>query len=116
MAASRRHQGAAFLARGFGVAEERLGGDLLGPPANHFLLTELDGELTVYDPERSEVHSLNSTATEIWRLLDGKHRFDEVVERFARAHRAEPDAVRPYVAETISNFVDLGLLARRSKD
>jgi hypothetical protein len=98
------------------VPVERPARDVIGPPERHILVTDLDGEMTLYDPKRNEVHSLNATASDIWRLLDGTHRFEEVVEQFAGAHNVDPDAVRPYVAETISCFVELRLLAGGSKD
>jgi PqqD family protein of HPr-rel-A system len=92
------------------MPEERLD-DMVGPPARHVLVTDLDGEVTLYDSVRSEVHALNETASEIWRLLDERRRFDDVLGRFAAAHGVDPDSVRASVTETISRFVELGLLA-----
>jgi hypothetical protein len=82
----------------------------------HVLVTDLDGELTLYDPKRNEVHSLNSTASDIWRLLDGSHSFDDVVELFGIQHSMDQDAVRPYVAQTVSRLVELGLISGHEKD
>jgi hypothetical protein len=96
--------------------ERRAPDNMLGPPETHVLVTDLDGELTLYDPNRNEVHSLNSTASDIWRLLDGTHPFEEVVELFAAAHSVDPPAVAPYVAQTVSRFVELGLIAGHLKD
>jgi len=53
------------------------------------LTTELDGHLTLYDPDCNEVHSLNETAGAIWRLLDGGHDLDTVVDGLAASLRAE---------------------------
>ena len=75
------------------------------------LVTELDGDLTLYDPARNEVHTLNSTASDIWWLLDGEHSLDDIVALVAAAHGADPDSIRPHVASTVSTFVERGLLS-----
>ncbi len=73
-------------------------------------MTELDGDLTVYDPRRNEVHVLNATAGDIWRLLDGSIDLDRVIDEIARAYSASVGDVRPHVLRTVENFVDLDLV------
>ena len=74
------------------------------------LVTELDGDLTVYDPRRNEVHVLNATAGDIWRLLDGSIGLDRVIDEMARAHATSVEDVRPHVLRTVAHFVDLDLV------
>ena len=82
----------------------------LGPPSPHVLVTEIDGDLALYDAERNEVHVLNVSAGDIWRLLDGERDLDEIVALIAEAYSAHPDDVRPDVAAAVATFVDRGLL------
>ena len=84
-----------------------------GPPADHVLTTELDGHVTLYDPDRNEVHSLNETAGAIWRLLDGGHDLDAVVDALAREYAVDADAIRPHVEQTVATFVAHGLVPER---
>ncbi|HWS45000.1 MAG TPA: PqqD family protein [Acidimicrobiia bacterium] len=73
-------------------------------------MTEIDGDVTLYDAERNEVHVLNVSAGDIWRLLDGEHDLDEIVALIAEAYSADPGDVRPHVAAALATFVDRGLL------
>jgi hypothetical protein len=84
----------------------------VGPPAPHILASELDGDISLYDPVRSNVHVLNSTASDVWRLLDGEHTLDEVVEMMARSYEVDRSDIRAHVARTIDVFTDRGLLSR----
>ena len=84
---------------------------LLGPPVERVLVTELDGELVVYDGDRDVVHTLNSSASDIWRLMDGEHCLDEIVDLVAAAYASEPDDIRSHVVRTVETFVDRGLVS-----
>jgi len=82
----------------------------VGPPRDDVLVTELDGDLTVYDPRRNEVHVLNATAGDIWRLLDGSVDLDRVIEEIALAYATSAEEVRPHVVWTVARFVELDLV------
>jgi len=84
----------------------------LGPPASHLIASELDGDISLYDPVRSNVHVLNSTASDVWRLLDGEHTLDEVIVLMARAYELDPSDIRVHVARTVDVFTERGLLRR----
>jgi PqqD family protein of HPr-rel-A system len=90
---------------------DHTGPNRFGPRAAHVLVSELDGDLTLYDSQRNEVHVLNATAGDIWRLLDGEHDLDEIVADLAAAYDVAPDVVRPHVVATLSTFAERGLLA-----
>lgn len=82
----------------------------LGPPRPDLLVTELDGDLTIYDPSRDEVHALNASAGDIWRLIDGKHALDDIVEQIAGAYSSPAGEVRPHVVRTVAFFIERDLL------
>jgi hypothetical protein len=75
------------------------------------LVTDLDGEVTVYDPDDDLVYPLNSTASDIWRLMDGDHCLDEIVELIAAAYVVDSDEIRPHVRRTVATFVDRDLVS-----
>jgi Coenzyme PQQ synthesis protein D (PqqD) len=81
-----------------------------GPPRPDLLVTELDGDLTIYDPSRDQAHALNGSAGDIWRLIDGEHELDDIVEQIAAAYSSSADEVRPHVVRTIDYFVDQELI------
>ena len=83
----------------------------VGPPAAHIVESEVDGRISLFDPESQEVSMLNDTASDVWRLCDGTSTIDQVVELMARAYDVEPDAVRDEVKATVTTFYDKGLLA-----
>src|SRR5687767_1834750 len=62
---------------------------------------QLDGEASVYEWTRSEVHSLNATAARIWNLCDGVRTDQEIAETLqseSQMPHAE-DVVRLALAE-----------------
>lgn len=72
--------------------------------------TELDGDISIYDPARESVTVLNSTASDIWRLADGEHTVDQIVDLLAAAYQVEPEAIRQQVQDAVQELVDGGLL------
>jgi hypothetical protein len=93
-----------------GPVDVRTVASAIGPPRAGVLVTELDGDLTLYDPAGNLVHVLNQSAGDIWRLLDGERHLDEVVEVIAEGYATEVDEVRPHVVQTVARFVELDLI------
>ena len=82
----------------------------VGPPAAHIIETEIDEDLSLYDARAERVVVLNTTASDIWRLADGEHTLDEIVDLLAGAYSAAPETVRPDVEQVVASFLDDGLL------
>jgi hypothetical protein len=94
----------------------------------------LDKELSVYDWQRSQMHSLNPTAAAVWRMCDGKTSPDQMaaqlsdkltaeldetqaealvwksLEALGKAHLLEGEVVKPAAHESMTRrkFVQLG--------
>ncbi len=85
----------------------------VGPPAAHIVESEVDGRISLFDPQSQEVSMLNDTASDVWRLCDGTSTLDQVIELVAKAYGVEPDAVGDEVKATVKTFHDKGLLARK---
>lgn len=83
----------------------------VGPPAAHIVESEVDGRISLFDPQTQEVSMLNDTASDVWRLCDGTSTLDQVIELMAKAYGVEPDTVGHEVKATVETFYDKGLLA-----
>lgn len=82
----------------------------IGPPPAHIIETEIKGEISLFDAEQNQVVVLNSTASDVWRLSDGEHTLDQIVDLLASAYRTDPDTIRNDVRTTIQQLVDEGFL------
>lgn len=82
----------------------------VGPAADHFIETEVGGDISLYDPTSERVIVLNATASDIWRLCDGEQTLDEIVELIAKAYERQPEEIRHEVNTTIDQFRDEGFL------
>lgn len=82
----------------------------VGPPASRILETEVDGEISLYDPENENVTILNDTASDVWLLCDGEHSAEEIVNLLASSYGVGTDQIRDEVTRTIDEFMEAGLL------
>lgn len=80
------------------------------------IFREIDGEAVIFDPETGSMHSLTRTAALIWKLCDGEHRIDDIVEEILRRFEARPEEVREDVEGTVRKFQALGLLKAEPRD
>jgi len=53
-------------------------------PVEGLEITEVEGGLVVYDPDRDRVHYLNATASAVFMLCDGEIPRDRIAETTAR--------------------------------
>jgi 2-keto-3-deoxy-L-rhamnonate aldolase RhmA len=82
----------------------------VGPPRPSVRALELDGDISLYDSATSQALVLNTTASDVWRLLDGEHTLDEVVELLATAYAVDGSMIRPDVVRIIGELTTAGLL------
>lgn len=50
-----------------------------------------DGTMTIVSPVTDKIITINTSATEIWEVIDGKLNMDEIMERFISKHRDDAD-------------------------
>lgn len=81
----------------------------VGPVSDRILETEVDGDISIYNPSTEQVTVLNGTASDIWRLVDGNHSFDEIVALLASSYQVSRDAIADDVAETLRQLSEAGL-------
>lgn len=85
--------------------------EVVGPPAAHVVESEVDGRVSLYDPQSEEVLVLNESASDVWRLSDGSQTLEQMVVLLAKAYGVEPAAIDDEVVETVQGFRERGLLA-----
>ncbi len=73
-------------------------------------LEELDDGCILYDTEKDEVHSLNSTAASIWTCCDGKHSIKEIVDVVEKYFKTESKTILRDIIGIIEDFSDKELL------
>ena len=83
---------------------------VVGPPAVGARAVEIDGRISVYSPSTQDLVSLNDTASDVWRLCDGEHPLDQIVELLARNYGTTADIIGDQVAGAVDDLVSLGLL------
>lgn len=83
----------------------------VGPPTSKILETEVDGEISLYNPTNEQVTILNGTASDVWLLCDGEHTRDEIVSLLASSYEVDEDQIRDEVVDAIEEFQDAGLLS-----
>ena len=82
----------------------------IGPAGAHILETEINGEISLYDPRSESVLVLNHTASDVWRLSDGEHTLEEVVELLGAAYGIKPAEIRSDVEQTVAKLIEEGFL------
>lgn len=85
----------------------------VGPPRPNLLETELDGDISIYDPGSERVVILNETASDVWRLADGQHTINEIAELLAGAYGVDVHSISDEVGQAVESFVDAGLMEGR---
>jgi hypothetical protein len=62
-------------------------------PAQHkdAIVRPLSEEFLVYDKETSQAHCLNRTATDVWKLCDGKITVAEIIQKLDRKSKSPVD-------------------------
>lgn len=83
----------------------------VGPPAQQVLETELDGEISLYNPATEQVTILNGTASDVWLLCDGEHTVEEITELLASSYEMTEEDIKGDVTSTIDRLYESGLLA-----
>ena len=83
----------------------------VGPRRDDVVETEIDDDISLFDPRSQEVHVLNGTASDVWRLCDGDHTVEEIAELLAAAYGTEASLIRDDVARAVATFDERELLS-----
>jgi hypothetical protein len=76
------------------------------------LETEMGDDISLYDPIEERVTVLNTTASDIWRLLDGETPVSEVTRLLAAAYELDPELILSDVLTTIEQLAEQELVRK----
>jgi hypothetical protein len=83
---------------------------VVGPASPHILETEIDGDTSLYNPKTEQVTILNGSASDIWRLADGGHTVEEIIDLLASSYQVKADSIAADVETTIADLSEAGLI------
>ncbi len=83
----------------------------VGPPVPQILETEIDGDISLYNPGNESVTILNGTASDVWMLCDGEHSAEEIISLLASSYGVDVERIRDEVTRAIDEFVEAELLS-----
>lgn len=86
------------------------GENRVGPPASEVLETDVDGDISLYNPANESVTILNGTASDVWLLCDGDHTVEEIKQLLAASYGTTLESVSDDVDRTIDELRKAGLL------
>jgi len=82
----------------------------VGPPAAHVIETEIDGDISLYNPSNEQVTVLNGPASDVWALCDGEHTVEEITHLLASSYGTTEAAISDDIEHTVASFQKAGLL------
>lgn len=85
-----------------------MGGDLT--PGTWVRELDVDGSVTLFHTGTQTALVLNATASDVWRLLDGKRQVDEIVSVLSDTYSADTDALRAGVEDALTQLREHDLL------
>ncbi len=71
---------------------------------------DVDGNVSLYHPTLDQALVLNQTASDVWRLCDGEHTPEDIVDLLALAYGVDEGEIRSDVLATVQQFEDQKLL------
>ena len=73
------------------------------------LREEFDDWAILFDPDTGDAFGLNPTGVYLWKLLDGAHSIDDMLESLRQDAEGIPDEVYDHLSEFIAELVKQGL-------
>ena len=89
---------------------------MIPTPRSGLATRVVDEEVVILDRANGNVHRLNSTASAIWNLCDGKNTTDEIAAHLAEAFQLPPDQVLADVRRMVEDLEKLDLLDSNQTD
>ena len=73
------------------------------------LREEFDNWAILFDPDIGNAFGLNPVSIFIWRLLDGHHSINDIVEELRDNFESIPEEAEEHIIDFIQALVELGL-------
>jgi len=75
-----------------------------------YRLEEIDGELLLYHPGRTEILYCNPTASAIWHLCDGNWTAEEIISLLRSTYPEAEETIAAEVEEALDLFLKHGAI------
>jgi hypothetical protein len=79
-------------------------------PKTDFRLEELDGEMLLYHPNRTQIMYCNPSASLIWQLCDGQRSVAEIIALLCAAYEHDEAVIAADVTATLDLFCKHGAI------
>ncbi len=81
------------------------------PIANPMVILreEFDDWAILFDPDTGKGFGMNPVSVFIWKCLDGKHVFNEIMEELHDSCEGTPENAEKYVQDFIEELIEHGL-------
>lgn len=78
------------------------------------VVTDLDDELVLLDPETRKMYTLNQTGRRVWRVLDGRS-ITEIARVISLEYQVDPERAAQDVETVVRDLLEAGL-AHEARD
>ena len=75
----------------------------------------IEGEAVIVDLESSMLYSLNSVATFVWEMSDGRTPIEKIVDKICEEFEVERGLAKKDCLEFVQDFADKALLVIKEK-
>ena len=79
------------------------------------LREEFDDWAILFDPDTGDAFGLNPTGVFVWKLLDGRHSMDDIVQELRNEADGVPDDVPQQIVEFVQSLEKQGLVGYEMK-
>ncbi len=76
----------------------------------HLLWKVIDDEVVIVDPHGDEYSYLNSTGSDVWRMIDSGCGIEEIVQTLSDTYDEAKDKIRNDVLRLVDDLVSEGLI------
>tara|TARA_B100000242_G_C42844898_1_gene392383 strand:- start:412 stop:693 length:282 start_codon:yes stop_codon:yes gene_type:complete len=77
---------------------------------DNIVFTELDDEICIFDSISTDYINLNETASEIWKMIDGNLKFEEIIDSLIIKYDIKKSDCIKEVNKFLSSFLEKGFL------
>ena len=82
-------------------------------PARHLITKFLGEQAFIFDTKRVRVHTLNETASLIWRLINKKYSLKQIIKEICNKYNVTEKKSRKDVTEFLEKYIRKNMVAAR---
>ncbi len=74
--------------------------------------TDLDNEVCIFNPENGEYINLNTTATEIWNIIEESKNIDSILDSLHKIYEGELEIIKENLLEFLEEGIKNGFITK----